>query len=253
MALTISPGRTFRSVRPQGSFALNASSGQAQGLMLWATTTGPFLQDLAQFAPSTYSSGFPRSIGSLVGGLATDFSVVGGHFDIQNFQGPSLLTVSAWVRAPAGAPSWSAILECNRGGLGDFGLWKSGNGAFYHFRWGTGAAASDFGTFTASEYVHLAGTFDGTNARAYQNGLLTFGPTASSRTPITDLLTIGGNTGGEGWGGTISDVRVYNRALTDTEVWGLYDPVTRWDLYWQPAKRLYIDVPPGPGYLLVKN
>jgi hypothetical protein len=57
--------------------------------------------------------------------------------------------------------------------------------------------------------------------------------------------------------GLIADVRIYNRALTDAEVWALYDPRSRWDLYWQPNTRAYSfmsAIAAGTaGYLLVKN
>ena len=43
--------------------------------------------------------------------------------------------------------------------------------------------------------------------------------------------------------GQIAEVRVYNRALTDNEVWELYAPQTRWDLYWQPSRRVYVQAP----------
>lgn len=33
------------------------------------------------------------------------------------------------------------------------------------------------------------------------------------------------------WNGMLADVRLYNRPLTDSEVFALYDPQTRWELY----------------------
>ncbi len=40
------------------------------------------------------------------------------------------------------------------------------------------------------------------------------------------------------WTGYIADVRIYNRALSADEVWQLYDPATRWELY-QPERKLW--------------
>jgi len=40
--------------------------------------------------------------------------------------------------------------------------------------------------------------------------------------------------------GTLFDIRIVQKRYTDNDVWGLWEPQTRWDLYWQP--RLYIPV-----------
>lgn len=45
--------------------------------------------------------------------------------------------------------------------------------------------------------------------------------------------------------GAIWDARIYNRALTDAEVWSLYAPETRWQLYGAP-KRIW-DAPAAGG------
>ena len=41
-------------------------------------------------------------------------------------------------------------------------------------------------------------------------------------------------------GETFWDIRIYNRELSSSEVFSLYHPATRWDIYWQP--KLYIPV-----------
>ncbi len=95
--------------------------------------------------------------------------------------------------------------------------------------------ASDFGTFTASEIVHLVGTFDGATARAYQNGISKLNVAGTRAAPGSGTLTFEGNSNAEGWGaGQIFDLRIYNRAYSDGEVWGLFDARTRWDIIKQP-------------------
>jgi hypothetical protein len=73
----------------------------------------------------------------------------------------------------------------------------------------------------------------------------------------TNREEIGAIGGISGWDGLIADVRIYKRALSDAEVWALYDPRSRWDLYWQPNTRAYSfmsAIAAGTaGYLLVKN
>ena len=69
-------------------------------------------------------------------------------------------------------------------------------------------------------WTHLAATYDGTTERLYANGtqvaqLAVSGAIATSASP----LKIGGNAiWGEWFNGLIDEVRVYNRALTPTEI-----------------------------------
>jgi hypothetical protein len=56
--------------------------------------------------------------------------------------------------------------------------------------------------------------------------------------------------------GSIASVAMWSREMTASEVWELYDPRTRWDLYWQPSNRAYSFMSvaaAAAGYLLVKN
>ncbi len=48
----------------------------------------------------------------------------------------------------------------------------------------------------------------------------------------------------------IEDVRIYNRVLSGREVWGLYDPMTRWQLRWQPNRVKWFLRPTPPNVLL---
>ena len=69
-------------------------------------------------------------------------------------------------------------------------------------------------------WTHVAATFDGSNLRMYINGNLQ--ATAAATAPIAttaDALRIGGNNiWGEYFQGLIDEVRVYNRALSASEI-----------------------------------
>lgn len=76
---------------------------------------------------------------------------------------------------------------------------------------------------TVGAWYHLAGTYDGSMMILYVNGL----PTQTK----TGSLTIGNNVlplymgsaqGTNGFGGMLDEVRIYNRALTPTEIQDLY-------------------------------
>jgi len=75
-------------------------------------------------------------------------------------------------------------------------------------------------------WYHLVGTWDGTNARIYVNGAQDNIVAQSTPSATTKNLLIGnwGATTGQGaFSGSLDDVRIYNRALTATEVTALYN------------------------------
>jgi hypothetical protein len=87
---------------------------------------------------------------------------------------------------------------------------------FYNSAWNLSSAY----TLTAGNWYHLVGNFDGANLRLYVNGVNQV-TTANTGTPTA-------NTGGirlmrrwdydEYWGGHLSTVKIYNRALTSQEI-----------------------------------
>ena len=101
-------------------------------------------------------------------------------------------------------------------------LWGAHTSTTYTDRVGISydPASVPFSIMPKNEWVHLAWTFDGTNARLYLNGIDADGPKA---------LTIGRNVaakvligvdfdGGRVFHGSLDDVRIYSHALTPTEV-----------------------------------
>ena len=68
-------------------------------------------------------------------------------------------------------------------------------------------------------WTHVAASYDGTQIRLYINGTQV-AVTAASGTyeQNTKPLWIGANTYGENFRGRLDDIRIYNRALTATEI-----------------------------------
>jgi len=90
--------------------------------------------------------------------------------------------------------------------------------------------------FTAGKWHFVAGVFSSATLRTvYVDG----GHPGSDVTNVTPANL--SHTGIGAWGSTsiyvnfmsgqIADARIYNRALTAAEIWQLYDPATRWELY----------------------
>jgi concanavalin A-like lectin/glucanase superfamily protein/Big-like domain-containing protein len=85
---------------------------------------------------------------------------------------------------------------------------------------GTSRNAVGTAVLPTNQWTHLATTYDGANLRLYVNGLLVRTTAATgSITTSTGALRIGGNTIFSEWfAGKLDEVRVYNRALTQTEL-----------------------------------
>lgn len=120
--------------------------------------------------------------------------------------------------------------------------------------WATGVGEATSGalsTVTNGVPHLLTGTYDGANARIYIDGKQAgiAACTGSIRT-TSESLTIGREPpgfAGAGLDGTAWDFRLYNRALTADEVWQLYDPATRFELWARSplqVARLMTPVPP---------
>src|SRR5437773_1928879 len=76
------------------------------------------------------------------------------------------------------------------------------------------------------EWYHLAVTFDGTNVRAYLNGLERFSVVAPTTTIRSDEIKLGtsGTEANNFFGGIIDEVLVFNRALNALEIAALASP-----------------------------
>lgn len=130
------------------------------------------------------------------------------------------VSVSLWVKAnqqpgPTGTTYYFIMSESAA-----FGVWQEGNGIGLAIsRPGTNSA---WGTITFGTWNHFVGTYDGTTIRAYINGSLI------NETEWTGPMNDPNNsvTFGEfinyWWSGSLDDVRIYNRALTNGEIVQLY-------------------------------
>jgi hypothetical protein len=121
---------------------------------------------------------------------------------------------------------------------------------------GTVAAYSPYLLVTTFNPIPAGGTME-----FFVNGVSQGTQTTGGDAPSNKVMTIGSDGGFDSrnrqWSGWISDVMIWNRDLSASDVWALYDPRSRWDLYWQPNTRAYSfmsAIAAGTaGYLLVKN
>jgi fibronectin type 3 domain-containing protein len=132
------------------------------------------------------------------------------------------MTLEAWVR-PANLSGWRMVtLKETSDGLA-YALYANNNAPQPAATIKIGTTSQQVAGTNAiplNTWTHLAATYDGVSLRIYVNGSqvgsrsLT-GPIMTSDSP----LRIGGNiVWGEYFGGVIDEVRVYNRALTQTQI-----------------------------------
>jgi chitodextrinase len=132
------------------------------------------------------------------------------------------VTLEAWVR-PRSLVSWKTVLMKEAGSALSYALYAntSNNVPVVEANiGGTIRRASGGGQLSLDAWTHLAGTYDGEFFRIYVNGAQV-GESARTGaiTTSTGPLRIGGNVIWPEWfHGDIDDVRIYNRALTPTEI-----------------------------------
>ncbi len=139
-------------------------------------------------------------------------------------------TVSTWIYQQGTTNVYAPLVEQGGGGVyGNFRLIKYGSRVGFgydnnvdNFYTTTG------GLGTLKKWVHVVGVYDGTSVKIYINGTLNtssqslgnYGPWGTNTLnigfrPYTDIVG--------GWNGLIDDTRIYNRALSATEVKQLYN------------------------------
>ncbi len=137
---------------------------------------------------------------------------------------PNQITMSAWIK-PAQLSGYMDIVSKYYANGYYLRILDS---SLYSARIDFFAAGDSNATGTevpANIWSHVVSTYDGTYQKVYINGVLKdsksgMGPAISN---VSNPLTIGALTGGgDYFSGAIDDVRVYNRALSQTEVQSLY-------------------------------
>ncbi|HEX6667758.1 MAG TPA: LamG-like jellyroll fold domain-containing protein [Solirubrobacterales bacterium] len=156
-------------------------------------------------------------------GRALSFDGTNDRVDVPDANSLDLtngMTLEAWVKPTTNTGYRTALMK-ERGGDLVYSLYAS-NGAvpkFESFTTGENAATSGSG-LALNAWTHLTATYDGATMRLYANGVEVGTKAATGSMPnTTGALRIGGNAPwGEYFSGLIDEVRVYNRALSASEI-----------------------------------
>jgi hypothetical protein len=133
------------------------------------------------------------------------------------------MTISAWVN-PSTLPAWPTVVLKERPSGLAYALYASAGATKAPSSYLDSAKGEYFATGTGAlplnAWTHLAATYDGAQVRLYVNGALVATKAASGNIlATTGALRIGGNAvWGEYFAGVIDEIRIYNRALTQTAI-----------------------------------
>ena len=142
------------------------------------------------------------------------------------------LTVQAWIRLSESAGTTSPILTQHRISMTNDGYYFSvfSNQPTFYLRDGFSTAqATSPEPIAAEQWIHVAGTNDGSTLKLYVNGRLKASASSSGLTGTSYDAYIGRDiSSSDYYTGLIDDVRIYDRAVTEDEFQGISDPMGRW-------------------------
>jgi hypothetical protein len=209
-----------------GWWMLNNASG---GTDLSGTGNNGSAQGGLTFGTATDHKGNPNG--------ATSFDGLNGYVqaNYSAMLNPSTFSISAWACVTGGAGTFRSIVTSRNYALNSIYqgyMMYASNADTWYTMTGSGSAVQQWNQLQASsvvlnQWTHVVIVFDGTNLTLYLNG--NFATTQSfSFAPNTSCpLRIGAGksetTPTYFFPGSISDVRVYNRALSAAEVKEIYN------------------------------
>jgi len=135
----------------------------------------------------------------------------------------STMSIEGWVLTPGSTGTDNALFGCWSGSVGSMLICIASANQMKFY---TQASNNVVGTLSTNTAYHVVGTYDGTNQRGYINGSLVMGPTAASAPGSTStVFEVAGYAGhaGPGLTGKYSNIAVYSKALSATEVTDHYN------------------------------
>ncbi len=254
---------------PKPPFVINKDSQQSHGLIAcWPLIDGK-RKDLVgltgadrTLSPAASTATFKPTRHSALG-----FDGEGGVSDSFNIANPT----TGWPISQCSVAAWALfrVLPGSPNSTGWFSLWGGvGSAAISVGEWGGGgfACATHNGSSTAfyqaptavfftNTVHHAVITIDATpELKLYVGGAFWNSTTTTVKVPFTGA-TLNARVGAGGTNikpmdGKCWDIRLWNRALSAAEVWDLYNPSTRWDLYHELGQVSYYlpqvgGIPPG--------
>ncbi len=165
-------------------------------------------------------------------GQALDFD--GSDDDVQLLSNPldgvSAFSISGWVNPDSTSSGTFSLVSRWAGGGDNQILIRGGDGGvqFYTFNASAVQVGGNISTYSINTWQHFVATYDGSTMRMYKDGVVS----ATTYSQTGNMANTSGGPrigGGSGSGseyymnGQIDDVRIYNRALSASEITQLYN------------------------------
>lgn len=182
----------------------------------------------------TENGGFSHTTGQFGNGVDLERDGVDDHLSIAHASAANLsiagaITLYAWIKREAtGAGNFEIVSKMNNANQG-YQLYIDGSNIL-HFTHRTVDLSSTTALTSTAAWYQVAGTYDGTTFRLFVNGTQEDSDgSAGSDDTNNDPFAIGasyqgaGDTAANFWDGLIDDVAVFNRALSGSDILGLYN------------------------------
>lgn len=266
LSIITSKTREVQSRRPRGPLVVNTASPQFFGLVAWypavpgMMTAGNGWASAVNTRFALTNNGPTVKYDQLMGRSFLFDDAASQYFTI----GSAILTaepisLTAWFQSDDAAVSGVLIDLHNSASttfrncyqlIADSTADGSGVAALSASATALSVARSTNDHVIGSPNLGVAVFFSNSDRRAYCNG-------TGKATETTSRVPSGVNNASIGrvtssvpsnyFSGTIYDARIYNRALTDSDVYRLYDLKTRWDLYYPIGRVSYFFAVPAAG------
>ena len=137
----------------------------------------------------------------------------------------SAITLSAWVNPNSFGPARRILSKCSNSDCANNAYILSLANDKIYFQVSRTQLYST--SVSANEWVYITETYDGQSMKIYKNGILTdtlqaSGNILDSTSPLTIGATVFNDYSWESFYGKIYDIRIYNRALSASEIQQLY-------------------------------
>ena len=154
----------------------------------------------------------------------------------ETLRGMSQLTLSVWIYAHSKSNYDRILVKSDNNAVNSdrtYRLMMNNTGKLRFMCFNQSQTLADIledGTFSLNTWIHMVGVYDGTNTYLYLNGNVqsdvgNLTGTVYSDSGIENTVTIGGGEQNNNFSfnGIIDDARIYNRALTASEIQALYN------------------------------
>ncbi|OXU16029.1 LamG domain-containing protein [Sedimentisphaera salicampi] len=138
----------------------------------------------------------------------------------------STFTAAGWMKLPQDfGGAWNRFLTTSDAGTG-FCITQGGNTENLKFTVNGNWAMPNAGQLTPGQWQHIAGTYDGSEANLYVNGELVAGPISMPVPSEPEQIIAMGrdqNSWETGFTGLFDEVKIYDNALSASEISDLYN------------------------------